>query len=227
VKRQYILIIMIFASILLSGCSFYHTQRIADSLNSSNLYSSFRTEPVDLQLYSKCDAPLVINIVNDEKRDDDFLIWDTGPSQHYIKPKELMNHIVKYMIDAFDKSKVKQDQSSQKQIKISLKRVNWIDGVWAVGTLVEIQIQIPEIKFETTYSIEEYSMLMLNSTAYAIHVLTWKMINDPVVKDYILCTKTTPIESPIKESPLDILKRRYASGEISREQFEQMKKDIE
>lgn len=29
------------------------------------------------------------------------------------------------------------------------------------------------------------------------------------------------------ESPLDLLKKRYAKGEISREDFEQMKKDLE
>jgi len=29
------------------------------------------------------------------------------------------------------------------------------------------------------------------------------------------------------ESPLDILKRRYAKGEITREEFEKMKKDLE
>jgi putative membrane protein len=30
-----------------------------------------------------------------------------------------------------------------------------------------------------------------------------------------------------RETPLDILKRRYAAGEISKEEFERMKKDLE
>ena len=30
-----------------------------------------------------------------------------------------------------------------------------------------------------------------------------------------------------RASPLDIIKRRYASGEITREQYEQMRKDLE
>ena len=34
-------------------------------------------------------------------------------------------------------------------------------------------------------------------------------------------------ERDVRTSPLDILKRRYASGEITREQYEQMRKDLE
>ena len=33
-------------------------------------------------------------------------------------------------------------------------------------------------------------------------------------------------KSAIEESPLDIIKKRYARGEISRSEFEQMQKDI-
>ncbi len=32
---------------------------------------------------------------------------------------------------------------------------------------------------------------------------------------------------PVNETPLDILKKRYARGEITKEQFDQMKKDIQ
>lgn len=45
---------------------------------------------------------------------------------------------------------------------------------------------------------------------------------------FVIQFLTTKGRPPIQnESPLDILKMRYAKGEITKEQYEQMKKDIE
>jgi putative membrane protein len=45
---------------------------------------------------------------------------------------------------------------------------------------------------------------------------------------FIFQAKKTKGQTPIQnEAPLDILKRRYAKGEIAREEYERMKKDLE
>lgn len=44
---------------------------------------------------------------------------------------------------------------------------------------------------------------------------------------WIMATSGKSEGVPAKESPMEILKRRYAAGEIGREEFEEKKKGIE
>ncbi len=41
-----------------------------------------------------------------------------------------------------------------------------------------------------------------------------------------LIRQNTPINQSSKDSPMDILKKRYAQGEITKKQFDEMKKEL-
>lgn len=202
----------------------HHTPLIVKNLDSSVLNESFQTKPINLKVKSKCKETPSVTIVNAETREV-ILMHDLGLVEHDYNARELIDHVVNYIGDAFTKSKIDVTKDSGKIIKISLKDMKYMLGAWSNGASVELYIDIPEINYSESYTgIGNTFGSTPTAAAYAIHEVTWKLINDRVIQDYILCANTT---SPVNDSALDILKKRYVRGEISKEQFEQMKKDIQ
>ncbi len=71
---------------------------------------------------------------------------------------------------------------------------------------------------------------MMNGTGWGMEGMGWGMWFVPLL--VILLAIYLFIEynpqtkgRPTMESPVDILRKRYAKGEVTKEQFEQMKKD--
>lgn len=57
--------------------------------------------------------------------------------------------------------------------------------------------------------------------------LIWIVIIGVVIWAVVQVTnRNKNIEHTTKESPLDLLKKRYANGEISKEEFDRIKKDL-
>jgi putative membrane protein len=57
--------------------------------------------------------------------------------------------------------------------------------------------------------------------------ISWFLLVALVVLVIYLVVNSRSTRTGSGETPLDILKRRYATGEISKEEFERMKKDLE
>lgn len=164
------------------------TKDIAGALNPSILREVYRTVPQDLSSLSKCPMPPTLLIINNETRNDDYLIHQKWGSKWHIKRGELNGHIVDYMKEAFEQCKIKTDLRSSKNIYVSFKDVDYMQSNWNKGVNLNIKVDIPDIEYTTTYELEEWSGTQWEVImAYAIHQITWQMIADPVVQNYLLC----------------------------------------
>jgi len=174
---------------MLSSCAHDQTNAVARRLDSLDLYNIYKTNVIDLKSQSKCPSPPSVKLVNMETRNEDLLLAEIGGHTHYIKPKELANHIVDYISDALGKCQVKVDGSSTKVIEVSIDKVGIIIELFgAQGAGIQLRINIPETQYTKIYAAQDWSGASTwTIMAYAIHLAIWKIIDDPVIQSYILC----------------------------------------
>ncbi len=59
-----------------------------------------------------------------------------------------------------------------------------------------------------------------------IMILFWVIIIIGIIALVKLLLTSKPAEAQLKDTPLEILKRRYAQGEITKEEFEEKKRTL-
>lgn len=164
-------------------------KEIPDRLRPSELYESYGIRSVDLKALSKCPLPPTINIVNVETRESDFVFFNPHrEAKETVIPKELMDGIVEYLKYGYERSKIKVDNNSAKIIQLSFinaKAVQWFS--W--NGMIQIRVDIPDTKYSPViYEAEDKRRGdIYTPIAHAIHKVTRKIIDDPVIQNYILC----------------------------------------
>lgn len=181
---------LIFITILvliLTSCYPNLTKDINNNLN-DDLYELYETKPVNMQVSSKCSSPPLINIINKEVRKENYTVLERGINAIYITPNELIDHVVDYMKDAFERCNIKVDNKSTKVINVYMEKADFTQGVWAQGAEFQLKIEIPEKSYNAIFGSKDNAYAdMSRAMAYAIHTTIWKVIADQYVQDYILC----------------------------------------
>lgn len=106
----------------------------------------------------------------------------------YIIPNKFIDNVVNYISDALQKSQIKVDGNSTKSIQVSLNEANFLRSVFNYGAELRLKIFIPDKQYTTTFKVEDWTPKgQLVAMAGAIHMVTWIIIKDPTIQEYILC----------------------------------------
>lgn len=186
-------IIVLASSTLLGACDWNRTTGIIEALDPAKLYPSFEQKTVDLAARSKCANPAKVNIVSAERRSAKYIFYRFTGNQTYIyfTPDKLIEHVVTYIKDAFNRCGIESDDKSGKTIKVYLGAVKMAPTGYAAGMEFQLKIEIPEIRYTKTYKTHEWSGAygkgIDRAAANSLHVTVWKIIKDPAVQNYVLC----------------------------------------
>ncbi len=180
-------VILLIFIIVLTSCASNHTIQIVRVMNPTELRKNYNTIPPNLASLSKCAVGPSVKVVNAETKNEEMLIYTYWPFYEYISPKILMDGHVEYVNDAFLHCGIIPDQKSTKIIHLALVSTRKYYTLFNFSADTAIEISIPEIKYKTYISHTDTSPGLFNAIPFTLHVITWKIINDPVVQDYLLC----------------------------------------
>lgn len=181
------LCIVISVLFFLTGCTTVHiTNDLLERLGNKP-YKSVNIYPPDLSLLSQCKEPPIIKIINGETRIEDYEILVTPPTTRVINPKELMDGMTLSLRKGFEQSNVIIDDKSAKVLQIKMIDLKLIAGTWLQGAYLKLELNIPETGFTKIYEAIDNTRLQYDAPIYAIHTVTKRIIEDPLIQDYILC----------------------------------------
>ncbi len=180
-------IILIIAGYLVTGCLSKNFNPLVDNkLNTKYLNEKLETGKIDLATNGMCPGTLPLMVVNVEKRDERYTIYDVMGSVWYIIPKGFTDHVVRYIEEKLVESKLTIDKESGKEIDVSIEEIK-AEGEWTLEATSRLKIYIPEIDYTKIYSAVEGSGLGDYAVAYTIHMAVMKFLNDPVFQKYVQC----------------------------------------
>ncbi len=177
---------LIFCIGLVISCT--HTRdiqkEITDELQPAALRRSFNTQITDLSKESKC-TDRTINIVNAETDKTEFnMLQRRGTymvTRHYFS-----GLITDYLKEGYRQSRITSTPDSKRILNITVKNVEgWYSHM--CGAIIHVDVSIPEKNIKIPFSSRQTAIDVHWAGAYAIHDVSWQIINDPTIQDYILC----------------------------------------
>jgi hypothetical protein len=75
---------------------------------------------------------------------------------------------------------------SNKTIEISFQSIEGYIS-FNSGTTLKINVNIPEKNTTIPFVITQSAIDLHKAVVYAIHDISWQIVNDPTIQDYILC----------------------------------------
>ena len=127
-----------------------------------------------------------VNIVNIETSTEDFNIVPRRQGTFKVNAKEISGHVAEYLIDAYRQCRINQSDNSNKIINISLKS---LDGWYSFnsGATLKLSVSLPEKNQTLSFTTQQSAIDIQRAVAYAIHVISWDIVRDPTIQDYVLC----------------------------------------